>query len=74
MATLDLLDDDELERLTGSPQAKRQVEWLRREGFSFRVGLDGRPKVLTEHALAVLGSASAPVRRKGPNLDALARG
>ena len=75
MTRLDLLDDKELHELTGTPQPKRQIAWLKAEGFIFRVGSDGRVKMLREHVTAQLGApVAAPVRRRGPNLDATPRG
>lgn len=40
------LEDSDLLRLTGRHQKSRQIEWLRREGISFRVSATGHPVVL----------------------------
>lgn len=39
------LSDSDLERLTGTPQAKLQIDWLRTNGWAFTLTRAGRPTV-----------------------------
>lgn len=41
-----LLTPAEVADLTGTPQRRRQMGWLREHGFAWEVGADGRVKVL----------------------------
>ena len=40
------LNNNDIKDLTGYKNPKKQIVWLRQEGFNFRVGADGRPRVL----------------------------
>lgn len=60
----------ELIMLTGYKRRACMIRWLQSNGFSFRVGADGYPRVLDDHARSLLsGMATKP--RNTPNLDAL---
>lgn len=50
------LTKDELQALTGGVQTAKMIQWLKDEGFLFRVGLDGLPVVLREHVRAAMGN------------------
>lgn len=39
------LSDSDLERVTGTPQAKLQIDWLRANGWAFTLTRAGRPTV-----------------------------
>jgi len=52
------LSDAELEKLTGTKQPRKMIEWLRGEGFTFRVDRNGHPVVLSEHVAEVMGARS----------------
>ena len=41
-----LLSPTEVEELTGSPQRRKQMGWLREHGLAYEVGTDGKVKVL----------------------------
>ena len=49
------LTRDELQELTGFKYPSKQIEWLRAEGFIFRVAADGHPRVLQSAVLKILG-------------------
>jgi len=70
---VELLSIEFLAKLTGRKTPKRMVEWLRQEGFTFRVGADGYPKVEAEHYLTIMGSVRPAKRRDEPDFDALGR-
>lgn len=53
------LSDTELEQLTGTKQPRKMIEWLRGEGFTFRVDRNGYPVVLAEHVAEVMGGRSS---------------
>lgn len=58
------LTKEELQALTKALQPKRMIKWLKSEGFTFRVGLDGYPVVLWEHVRHMLGAETPRARRK----------
>jgi hypothetical protein len=60
------LTDDELRRMTGTPQKGRQAEWLRANGVEFRLSLGGRP-IVTRSAIGVRDPAPPP----DPEVEAL---
>lgn len=62
------LTNEELKALTGAIQPARMIKWLRTEGFTFRVGLDGYPVVLKDHVRRILGADAAAARKK-PRVD-----
>lgn len=49
------LTRQELIELTGYKNPSSQMRWLQREGFYFRVGADGRPRVLRQAVINILG-------------------
>ena len=53
------LSDAELEKLTGTKQPRKMIEWLRGEGFTFRVDRNGHPVVLAEHVAEIMGGRAA---------------
>lgn len=68
---MNLMTTEELANLTGFVRPSKQIEWLRAEGFTFRVGADGHPKVATEHCLKLLGAAESGRRKTEPNWSSL---
>jgi hypothetical protein len=50
-----LLTADDLRDLTGFTRPSKQIEWLQREGFTFRVAADGHPRVDRAHYLKLMG-------------------
>lgn len=67
-----LLTEIELHKLTGYRRPSKQIEWLRREGFEFRVAADGHPRVLREHAMRQMGVTDIATRRRtSPDFSAL---
>lgn len=62
------LSNEELQALTGAIQPTKMIKWLKEEGFTFKVGLDGYPVVLKDHVRRILG-AEAPAARKKPRVD-----
>lgn len=66
------LDEADIKSLTGFVRPSKQIEWLRREGFKFRVAADGRPRVLRQHVLAVMGVTDIAIRRRtAPDFSAM---
>lgn len=64
---MNLLTDDELQRLTGYKQKSAQVRWLQANGVRHYVRADGRPNVPAS-------ALDAPKdTRVGPNLNAVRR-
>lgn len=59
-----LLTDDELRALTGFVRPSKQIEWLRREGFTFRIGADGHPRVDRGHYCKLMGVADIAAHRR----------
>jgi hypothetical protein len=49
------LTPDDLRKLTGYVRPSKQIEWLAKEGLSFRVAADGHPRVLREHLMKSMG-------------------
>jgi hypothetical protein len=70
---MELLSVEFLEELTGRKTPKKMTEWLKKEGFTFRVGADGYPKVEAEHYLAVMGGARPLNKHDEPDFAALER-
>ena len=64
---------DQLAELTGYKRISRQVEWLRSEGFIFRIGGDGRPKVLISEIECKMCQSYGKIQYKRPdiNIDAI---
>lgn len=66
------LTNDEVARLTGFARSSKQVEWLRREGFEFRIAADGYPRILRAHVFKLMGMAEATGRRRSvPDFSAV---
>lgn len=59
-----LLDSPELVSLTGFTRPSKQIEWLRREGFTFRIGADGHPRVDRAHYLKMMGATDLVMKRR----------
>ncbi len=63
----------EIFELTGYKRGTAQARWLRAEGFSFRIGADGRPRVLRAAVEKALGLGRAdtarPARRREPDFS-----
>jgi hypothetical protein len=67
-----LLTPDDLRDLTGFIRPSKQIEWLQREGFMYRVAADGHPRVDREHYLKMMGVADmASKRRTAPDFSTL---
>ncbi|AOU98875.1 hypothetical protein BI364_13715 [Acidihalobacter yilgarnensis] len=56
------LTPDELLELTDFKTSRKQLEWLRANGYPFAIGGHGRPKVLRDVMLARCGSQAATQR------------
>jgi hypothetical protein len=65
------LADEDLATLTGFARPSKQIEWLRREGFEFRVAADGHPRVLRDHVLRLMGVDVAAKRKTSPDFTSL---
>lgn len=67
-----LLSEADLQALTGYARPGKQIDWLRREGFTFRVGADGHPRVDRAHYLKMMGVTDLAARRRtAPDFSAL---
>jgi len=60
----------ELVLLTGYRRRSCIIRWLVANGFAFRVGADGYPRVLEEHMRLIL-CGNSPKPRNAPNFSAL---
>jgi hypothetical protein len=59
------LTPDELTTLTGTPRRPRQIAWLVREGWKFRVDYNGRPVVArAEMEAQMVTNAPAPQKSR----------
>jgi hypothetical protein len=69
------LTREQLKAITGGKRPKEIIQWLRTEGFTFRVDLNGWPIVHPDHYAQMLGVRPVPVGRPkaGVNLDHLKR-
>ncbi len=68
------LDETEVLDLTGYARPTKQIEWLRREGFAFRVAADGHPRVLRAHVFRLMGAQeTAPKQKTTPNFTGLSK-
>lgn len=67
----ELLSIEFLQALTGRKTRKKMQEWLRAEGFVFRVGADGYPRVDVDHYRQRMHSSESTHPRPKPRLDAL---
>lgn len=53
------LSPDDITELTGYKIPAYQIRWLRERGWVFEIGGDGRPKILTAHAMQRLGGVDS---------------
>jgi hypothetical protein len=67
------LTKDELIELTGKKRATAMARWLQFNGFSFRIGADGYPRVDRGHYQRVMsgGSVAAAPRHTEPDFEAM---
>jgi hypothetical protein len=65
------LSRDELHEITGYRQAKRIASWLLTQGFTFRLGGDGWPRVAREEYRRVMCGESKSRKRTAPDFSAL---
>lgn len=66
------LTEDDLIGLTGFIRPSKQIAWLQREGFKFRVAADGHPRVLRDHVLKLMGVTDIATRRRSePDFSSL---
>lgn len=69
------LTDAELEELTGYKRAGEQTTWMQQNGFVFRVGGDGKLKVLRDHVASVMCGAQRAQRvKRQPDFSVLSHG
>lgn len=61
------LTEADLATLTGYVKPSKQIDWLSRQGFTFRIAADGHPRVATEHVLKVMGGSSSARSKTQPN-------
>lgn len=59
-----ILSEAELEELTGYKRPGEQTTWMQQNGFVFRIGGDGKIKVLREHVASVMSGAQRSQRVK----------
>lgn len=59
-----LLTADDLRSLTGFARPSKQIGWLQREGFTFRIAADGHPRVDRDHYLKMMGAIDLAARRR----------
>lgn len=50
------LTQDELQELTAFKIPSKQIQWLKAEGFLFRVAADGHPRVLRSAVEELMGA------------------
>jgi hypothetical protein len=67
-----LLDEKEIEQLTGYKQHKKQIQWLRSNGIEHLIGIDGSPRVAKERIDQLLGvlNIHKSKKRTEPNYKA----
>ena len=71
MKSLSLLDNDDLEALSGYKQPKKQVEWLRQWAVPHFVAKDGHPRVLRSDVEGA--EKKLKIQRREPRLQGLAQ-
>lgn len=64
------LTEEELIELTGRKQGAGMAKWLTENGFTFKRGSDGLPRVDREHYRTIM-SARRPKAPRGPRLHGL---
>ncbi len=62
--TMIFLTPDEVKDLTGFQRPSKQIEWLRENGFAYRVAADGHARVLREHVSQMMGLSTGGKARK----------
>ncbi len=68
------MTSDQLHGLTGFVRPSKQIEWLRHEGFEFRIAADGHPRVLRDHVFRLMGVTDIAAKRKtAPDFTSLRR-
>jgi hypothetical protein len=66
------LTAEELRDLTGYQKPGRQIDWLRAQGFTFRIAADGHPRVDRSHYLKLMGGmVEAQHKKTEPNFGGL---
>jgi hypothetical protein len=60
------MTDEELAELTGFTRHSKQIDWLKKTRIPHLVGGDGKPKVVRDTVMALLGPAKHTP--KGPQL------
>lgn len=60
------MTQQEVADLTGRSRASAQIRWLDDHRFGYVIGADGRPKVLRDVVLALLGASQQ--QKKEPRL------
>lgn len=58
------LTEEEVVWLTGYKSPSKQIAWLTRQGFVFRIAADGHPRVATAHVLKLMGATSPGGHKK----------
>lgn len=58
------LTGDELRDLTGFVKPSKQIQWLKQEGFEFRIAADGHPRLLRAHVFRLMGVVDSVARRR----------
>lgn len=58
------LSEADLASLTGFSRKSKQADWLRKEGFVFKIAADGHPRVLREHVFKQMGVTDIASKRK----------
>lgn len=64
------LTEDDLIELTGFRQGSAMAKWLAENGFTFKRGSDGLPRVDRDHYRDIM-SARRPKAPRGPRLHGL---
>ena len=67
-----VLTTEELMEVTGYRQAARQIKWLKKNKFTFRLARAGRPVVDRSHYLSRMSCELPKKRNSEPNWAAIA--
>ncbi len=62
---------EDIQTLTGYKYPARQIQWLKAEGFKFKVAADGRPIVLISEIERLMGSGEPKKKTVMPNFDCI---
>lgn len=65
-----VLSSEELSELTGYVRPTKQAEWLKKNGFTFRLNRNAQPKVDRTHYLSKMGVGPSS-KSGGPNWSAM---